>query len=78
MNLTPALKIEIQKWGANSIVLNVDDGVYICTCNVKNVERRYKTSHAFAYDSNLKPSGQKQSCGELINNRKNSPLCVLN
>ena len=38
MNITPVLRIEEVKWGAASIMKTVNDGVYICVCNVHNVK----------------------------------------
>ena len=34
MTVTPVLKIEREKWGANSIIIKVDDGLYIYKCSV--------------------------------------------
>ena len=35
MNITPVSGIEEVAWGAASILKTVNDGVYICACNVK-------------------------------------------
>ena len=37
----------------------------------------YKISHAFVYERHLKQLGEKNYCGALIDNRKSSPICVL-
>ena len=38
MNITPISGIEEVPWGAASIIKTVNDGVYICVCNVQNVK----------------------------------------
>ena len=55
----------------------VNDGVYICTWNVKNVEYDLWTNHAFVYDSHYKPLHQTKCCGVLIDNRDDAPIFVL-
>ena len=50
MNITPVLGIEEVKWSAASILKIVNDGVYICVCNVHNVKYYLWTKHAFVYD----------------------------
>ena len=47
MNITPVSGIEEVKWGAASILKTVNDGVYICVFNVKNVKYDLWTKHAF-------------------------------
>ena len=51
MNITPMSGIEEVKWVAVSILKTVNDGVYICTCNVHNVKYDLWKKHAFVYDS---------------------------
>ena len=36
INITPVSGIEEVPWGAVSILRRVNDGVYICVCNVQN------------------------------------------
>ena len=55
MNITPISGIEEVKWGAASILRNVNDGVYICICNVHNVKYDLWKKHAFVYDKHYKP-----------------------
>ena len=55
MNMNPVSGIDQAAWGAASILRTVNDRVYICTCNVKNVEYDLWTKHAFVYDSHYKP-----------------------
>ena len=55
----------------------MNDGVFICTCNVQYVEYNYWKNHAFVYESNFKPLHQTKCCGFLIDNRADAPICVL-
>ena len=52
MNITPVLGTEEVKWGADSILKTVNDGVYICVCNSQSVKYDLCKKHAFVYDSN--------------------------
>ena len=38
LKVTPVSRIEQVAWGAASIMRRVNDGVFICTCNVQSVE----------------------------------------
>ena len=77
MNITPVLGIEEIPWGAASILRRVNDGVYICVCNVHNVKYDLWTKHEFVYDSHYKPLHKSECCGVLIDNRAGAPICVL-
>ena len=44
MNVTPVSGIEQVAWGAASILRRVNDGVFICTCNVQSVEYNCRKS----------------------------------
>ena len=77
MNITPVLGIEEVKWGAASILKTVNDGVYICVCNVQYIKYDLWTKHAFVYDSHYKPLHQNKCCGFLVDNRADAPICVL-
>ena len=55
MKLNPVIRIERESWSADSILIRVNDGVYICTCSVKSYRCICMTKHIFMYDSNLKP-----------------------
>ena len=70
------IKIERNKWGANSIIRKINYRVYICTCKVTSVDEKYTASYAFLYDSCFK-SLEKQYCGALIDNRKGEHICAL-
>ena len=77
MKITPVLGIEEVPWGAASILRRVNDGVYICVCNVHNVKNDLWKNHAFVYDSHYKPLHQTECCGVLLDNRADAPICVL-
>ena len=77
MNITLVLGIEEVPWGAASILRRVNDGVYICVCNVENVKYDLWTKHAFVYDSHYKPLHKTECCGVLIDNRADAPIFVL-
>ena len=77
MNITPISGREEVKWGAASILRTLNDGVYICVCNVQNVKYYLWTKHAFFYDSHYKPLHRTECCGALIDNRADAPICVL-
>ena len=77
MNVTPVSVIEIVARGAASILKTVNDGVYICVFNVKNVKYDLCTKHAFFYESHCKPLHQTKCCGVLIYNIADAPICVL-
>ena len=47
MIITHISKNVRNKWGENINIKQSDDGVYICTCTVTNVDIKYKESHAF-------------------------------
>ena len=59
MKVNPVLGIEQVAWGAASIMIKVNYGVFICTCNVQSVEYNCWTKHVFVYDSRFKPLHQK-------------------
>ena len=77
MNITPVLGIEEVAWGSVSIMRRVNDGVYICVCNVHNIEYDLWTKHAFIYNSHYKLLHKTECCGVLIDNRADAPISVL-
>ena len=77
MNITTVLGIEEVAWGAVSIMRRLNDGLYICVCNVHNVKYNLWKKHAFVYDSNYIPLHQTECCGVLIDNRADAPIFVL-
>ena len=58
MRVTPVFGIERENWGASCILRKVNDGVYICICNVKSDEYKCWTKHAFVYDIRFNPLHQ--------------------
>ena len=59
------------------IIRRVNDGVYTYTCSFISDGYKCKKKHAFVYESHFKPSHQSKCFGDLIDNRDNAPICVL-
>ena len=68
-NVNSVFWIEKEPWGADCIMIIVNDGVFICTCNVKYDEYKCWTKHAFVYDSYFKLLHQSICFGAIIDNR---------
>ena len=51
--------------------------MYICTCSVRSDEFKCKTKHAFFYDSHFKTLYQSKCCGDIIDNRADATIFVL-
>ena len=77
MKENPVAIIEIEDWGAVSILRRVNDGVYICTCSVRSDEYKCKIKHVFFYDSHFKPLHQQIFCWYIIDNISDAPIYVL-
>ena len=77
MRVTPVSGIEIEPWGVSCILIIVNDGVYICICNVKSDEYKCWTKHAFVYDSHFKPLHHSKCFRDLIDNISDATICVL-
>ena len=77
MKLTPVSGIEIEPWGVACILIKVNDGVFVCTCNAKSDEYNFSTRHAFFYYSRFKPLHQQKCCGDLIGNIAGANIFVL-
>ena len=77
LEVNPVSGIERVPLGAASILRIVNDGVFICTCNVKSYEYDCWTNHTFVYDIHFKPFHQTKCCGVLIYNSSYAPICVL-
>ena len=77
MEVTVVSGIERVPWGPASILIRVNDIVFICTCNVQYVGYNCCTKHEFVYDSHFEPLHQTKCCGVLIDNRADAPICVL-
>ena len=68
---------EIEKWGEISILRKVDDRVYICECSVQYEYYKIKTEHTFVFKSHFKPLHEPKCCGDLIDNRADATIFVL-
>ena len=77
MEVTVVSGIERESWGPDSIMRIVNDGVFICTCNVQYDEYNCWKNNVFVYDSHFKPLHQTKCCGVLIDNGDDAPIFVL-
>ena len=77
MNMNPVLKIEREPWSERIILREVNYGVYICSCSFRYEEYRCKTKHDFFYEIHFKTLHQSKYCGYLIDNRAETPICVM-
>ena len=77
MTVTPVLNIEWEPLGAYCILRKVNDRVYICPCSVRYKYYICKTKHALIYDSHFKHLHEPKGCGAIIDNRSDSPICVM-
>ena len=77
MEVTFVSGIYIVPWGPASILIIVNDGVFICTFNVKYDEYDCWTKHTFIYDIHFKPLHQTKCCWILIDSIADAPISVL-
>ena len=77
MTVKPVLNTEREKWGAIIILIKVDYGVYMCTCSVQSEYYHIKTKHLFLNDSYFKKLNQQKCFGDLVHNRLDAIMCVL-
>ena len=77
MEVTVVSWIERVPWGPAIILKIVNDGVFICTCNVEYIEYDCWIKHIFVYDSNFKTLHRTKYFGVLVDNRSDAPICVL-
>ena len=77
MKVTPVSGIQREPWGSACILRIINDGVFICTCNFKSDEYKFCTKHAFVYYGYLKPLHQYKFCGDIIDNRADAHIFVL-
>ena len=63
--------------GAMGILMIIDDGVYVCICNVYSSVFKEITQHAFVYDSHFSTRNKSECCGAIIYNISYAPICIL-
>ena len=66
-----------RKNGPLKILLRINDGVYVCICSVYSKVLKEFTEHAFVYDSYFSTKINSACRGTIIDNRRYSPICVL-
>ena len=77
MNIAPVFNIEREQMCNLKILQRINDGVYACIFYVYSKFLKQFTLHAFVYDSYFS-TGVKSACrGAIIENRRSSPICVL-
>ena len=63
--------------GAMSILLVIDDGVYVYIFKVYSSFSKEYTSHVFVYYSHFSQLEKSECCGAIIDNRSYSPILVM-
>ena len=63
--------------GSFGILRRINDGVYVCICSVYSNILKEWTQHDFVYDSYFTTTGNNTCQGEIIDNRRYAPICVL-
>ena len=51
--------------------------MYIYTCSVQSEEHHIKTKQTFVYDSQSKTFHQPKCCEDIVDNRSDAPICVM-
>ena len=77
MTIEIILKMERKKWGYLGIIKVIDDGVFVCTCNIFYDMTKIDTSHAFVYDSHSEQKEMIECCSANIDNKYLAPIFVL-
>ena len=77
MTIEPVLNIEREHMGPLGILMRIDDGIYVCICNVYSKVFKKHTQHAFVYDSYFSKKVKSACCGAIIDNRAYAPIYVL-
>ena len=63
--------------GTLVILLKIDDGVYVCICNIYTAILKQFTQHAFVYDSHFSTKEKSECCGAIIDNISYATICAL-
>ena len=77
MTIEPVLNIERKPMGPLGILPRINDGVYVCICSVYSKFLKEFTEHAFVYDSYFSTKINSACRGAIIDNRRYSPICVV-
>ena len=77
IKIEPVLDIDRDKMGTLGIMTRIKDSVYVCICSVYSKILKECTQHAFVYDSYFTTTGNNTCQGEIIDNRRYAPICVL-
>ena len=77
IKIAPVLCIDNEKMVTLGILMRINDGVYVCICSVYSNILKEWTQHTFVYDSYFTTTGNSACHGAIIDNRRYSPICVL-
>ena len=77
INIAPVLSIERGKMGTLGILMRINDGVYVCICSIYSKILKLWTQHTFFYDSYFTTKVKRACHGEIIDNRRYAPICLL-
>ena len=75
--IAPVLNIEGEQMGPLGILMRIDDGFYVYICSVYSKVLKEFTEHEFVYDSYFSTKVKSACRGAIIDNRRYSPICVL-
>ena len=77
INIAPVLGIDRDKMRSFGILMRINDGVYVCICSIYSKILKQWTKHAFFYDRYFTKKVKSVRQGEIIDNRRYAPICVL-
>ena len=77
IKISPVFGIDNEKMGDLGILMIINDGVYVCICSVYSNILKLWTQHAFVHDSYFTTTVKSACQGAIIDNRRYSPIRVL-
>ena len=77
MTIESVMYVEIEPMVPMAILLRINDGVYVCICSVYSKVLKEHTQHTFFYDSYFSKKVKSACRGEIIDNRRHAPICVM-
>ena len=69
ITIVPVLNTKRDEMGTMGILLEIDDGVYVCICTVYSSVFKEVTQNALFYDSHFSTKEKSECCGATIDNR---------
>ena len=77
IKIAPVLGIDNDIMVTLGILLRINDGVYVCICSVYSKILKQWTKHTFVYESYFTTKVKSAFKGEIIDNIRYVPICVL-